>query len=543
MSSSPTENNSNSLNIRLKHPDQPKKEPIPPQSSTRIQHKFDNYELEKQQKLKKLRDEYEQKERESMVQCTKPFKINIKSSKQVKNHDRIDDYNNDEVIPNSRFRSYAESNKEYLFGNNEKVKKKIYTVDDSDLIKEKKFRDRIAQEVPEVWDEDGNLIDANNFRHSQTSPSQNDDNFYLDIPPSPKRVKPKGKYPSLAERALMTDKNKTSDSSFINSPSPSKSNSPYSTKTISSYSSKADSPYSTKSNFSRTTTSSFKDFEERQQRSHEKRVKQRKEAEQKIIEEANRSYTLPKSQELYKKRINRGDDPIRKKKNQDEEIAYTHIPDTSISRKRFKDQPLGSIVKPWEMNDNSQQEATATKKNVHNNYNSKLEKSFKVEDVEAQYITREVKLRSMEIEKECDKIMDCTFTPEKFSKYKIKSKPSSEGNPNKYIENADKQMARSRLSGQKIREEEEMAKIKESEDALFVHKKAKVPKTTKKLIDIVSKLKEEENDEKYNQKNDSLYNRSIEAMQRRNGKKIGSLYSPTKNSSDEYYNEDDNENQ
>lgn len=53
-------------------------------------------------------------------------------------------------------------------------------------------------------------------------------------------------------------------------------------------------------------------------------------------------------------------------------------------------------------------------------------------------------------------------------------------------------------SGQKIREENQ-----NKDDDHYVHKTTKIPNSTKKLMNIVSKLKKE-NDERYNQKNDSI---------------------------------------
>ena len=80
----------------------------------------------------------------------------------------------------------------------------------------------------------------------------------------------------------------------------SKINSPYSTVADSPYSTKHNSPNSIKSNSPKSTSASFKEFEERQRRYVEQRENKRKEAEQKIIDDANRSYTLPKSKKLYK---------------------------------------------------------------------------------------------------------------------------------------------------------------------------------------------------------------------------------------------------
>lgn len=527
MSTSPTENTSNYLNIRLKHPAQPKKEPVSPQSATRISNKFENYENERQQKLQKLREEYEEKERESMIQCTKPIKRNQKSSsststpkKLVKNYNSIDIYNDEEPIMDDKYSISIENSHDDIFAS--KTKKKSFTIDDTDSLKRN-------NKTPEFWDEDGSLLNTNRIQSSNSYALQNEDDFYLDLPPSPKRVEPKGKYPSLVERAINAEKSKTSDSSSINSPNSTKSHSPYSTKANSSCSTKTNSPYSK--------SASFREFEERQQRYREQRENQRKEAEQRIYEEANRSYTLPKSKKLYKKRIQRNGEPIRQKKNDEDEVTYTHVPDTSLSRKRIKDQPLASVVKPWDIDQNSQQQKD--KGNTDNSDNSKknTDKSFRIEDVEAYYISREVKLRSMEIEKECNKVMDCTFTPEKYTNYKTKT--SSPDNPNKYIENANKQMARSRLSGQKIREEEEISKMNEAKNAQFVHKKAKIPKTTKKLMNIVNEIQKEEDIDRYNQKYDSLYDRSLATMKRRNGQQAKiSINSPNKKSSDDDSEED-----
>lgn len=574
MSFNTAENSHNNLNIRLKHPDQPKKEPESKQSPNKIKDKFANYDLEREERLKKLRKEYEEKQRESMAQCTKPVKSNQKSSattsptrfqdnfanydlerkkklqklrdeyeekelesmtqctkpikinkkslsasstpkKQVKTYNSVDIYNEEEPTTiNSKYSINFENSLGEIFMNKTK---KTFPNEDNDLYKKPKLSEKRNNKVDEIWDEDGSLLNTNRSQSSQPSAYQNEEEYYIDLPPSPKRVEPKKQYPSLVERAINSEKNKTPDSSFINSPESSKINSPYSTVADSPYSTKHNSPNSIKSNSPKSTSASFKEFEERQRRYVEQRENKRKEAEQKIIDDANRSYTLPKSKKLYKKRIQRNDDPIRQKKDEDEEINYSHIPDTSLSRKRIKDQPLSSIVKPWEMDSNPQQKE-GKKNNSNNNSKKNTEKSLRIEDVEAYYISREVKIRSMEIEEECNKVVDCTFTPEKFSNYKVSSKPSSPDNSNKYIENADKQMGRSRLSGQKIREEEEIAKMKETKNANFVHKTAKIPNSTKKLMNIVNKLKKEEDDEIYHQKNDSLYDRSLGTMKRRDSK-------------------------
>lgn len=531
------ENYSAQINIRLKPPPQQKKEPTPPQSTTRVQHKMEQYNIARQQKLQKLREEYEQKERESMTPCTKPLQKKLKSPNKNKKIESSNSlyYNTNfynESIPENEFDiNYSNSPNTYS------SRKKAYPTNKSNLLKNSEYSGRKNQKTQEYWDDEGSLLNTNRPSPSQADALQDEEEFYIDLPSSPKRVEPKGKYPSLAERALITEKNRTPESSFINSP---KSNSPNTPKTNSSYSPKSNSTFSPKSNSSspKSTTTSFKEFEERQQRLLDQREKQRKKAEKKLLEDANRSYTLPRSQQIYKSLKQRGDDPIRqKKKEKDDEEEYTFIPDTSISKKRLKDLPPGSASKSSEIDSSSPQKKDNESKNT-NNRKIERERAFRIENVEAQFIAREVQLRSAQIEEEVSKMVDYTFTPQKFSKYNLNSKSPSPGHLNKYVENADKQMTRARNSGQKIREEEN-TKLRENDR--FSHKISTPPSSTKKLMNIVSEMKKEEDDERYNEKKNSLYERSLGTMRRRaKGRHFSSLNSPQKEANDyEYYDEEE----